>query len=67
MKCSLCGDELRDCLAILRLVNYVKESTGEFHDREVSTLISAVRGKTLTEEALCRWRSEHKEFMEAAQ
>ncbi len=44
-------------LSVARLVRYVKECTGRFHDREVSALVSAVRPTTVdSPDAHKEWR-----------
>ncbi len=42
------------------LVNYVKKTTGKFHDEEVSALIAAAAGAPCSPDALKVWRREFK-------
>ncbi len=45
------------------LVAYVKETTGDWHDEEVSALIDAVLDKSSDAHAHLQWRSENKDLI----
>jgi len=45
------------------LVAYIKETTGDWHDEELSALIEAVTSKPCDAHALLQWRSENKDLI----
>lgn len=53
-----------DCLAVL--MEYVRRTTGKYHDREVSALVSFATGEESYETTLPVWRSEHPDALSRA-
>ncbi len=54
-----------DCLA--KLVEYVKDTTGKYHDREVSALVTfAIEQDAYDENRHRVWKSEHRKALERA-